>query len=914
MKKMFGKSKGKKGKTQDKQKEDAKSKKTDDTKKADETKGADDTKKKGDKQAADDESKVKRADQIKICIGFLLLAFVILMVVSFISYFFAWRTDHSLSNYGFFEALFSSEVGPADNSAGKIGAMLANFFMRDLYGIASFAIVAMLVVISLRLLKIGKIRILPFIIKSAVIMLWFSIALASIFRNSPSAIEDNSEFFCGGKHGYFIFTEMCNLVGSAVSYVIIIVLALIIVIFCFDKSILVIKKMLEKIASFKVKDIKNKLATEEDEIDNPDEKKDGESADVGPILPIDHVGDEVPTEPVAGTDEPKTDEPTDLGETEIPTTIDFDHNPEEKKKKADESNDGEIDFEINKANEEIPDVSDVVQDDNAEALPVDDGQKQDSEADANVELDITKAGEEPQVDPEDWSQLPDYDPTKDLEYYKFPTADLLPDFHPKNQLSDEELKAQLNANKDQIIQTLRNYNIEISKISATVGPTVTLYEIVPAPGIRISKIKNLEDDIALSLAALGIRIIAPIPGKGTIGIEVPNPNPETVSMRSVISSKKFQESKYDLPVALGKTITNETYVFNLAKTPHLLVAGATGQGKSVGINAIIASLLYKKHPSQLKFVLVDPKMVELSIYKAIEKHYLAKLPGDNPSIITDVSKVTESMNSLCILMDERYELLTKAGCRNINEYNEKFIKRQLNPEKGHYYMFYIVVVIDEFADIIVQEGKQVETPISRLAAKARAIGIHLIVATQRPSTNVITGVIKANFPSRIAFKVTNYIDSKTILDQTGANQLIGRGDLLISYGGEITRVQCAFIDTPEVQKLVDFISAQQGYPCVYELPEVKGEGGEDGGGGATLDPNSRDPLFEEAARLICSTQQGSTSMLQRKFSIGYNRAGKIIDQLEAMGIVGPYEGSKARQVLYDEVSLERYLETLRDIK
>ncbi|MBO4615627.1 MAG: DNA translocase FtsK [Bacteroidales bacterium] len=874
---MFGKGK--------EEKAEAKPKKSPETK----SKKKEGDAKKGENEAIDDESKVKRSDQIKICIGVLLLAFVIIMVVSFISYFFTWKSDQSLSNYGFFEALFKSDI-QVDNKAGKLGAVVANFFIRDTFGIASFAIVAMLVVISLRLLRIRKVRVVSFVIKSMFIMLWFSIALASIFGASENL------FWLGGKHGLFIFESLRNLVGAIGAYSIIVVLALIIIVFCFENSVVGIKKLLERIAVFRVKDLKKKLEDEEDKPADPEVDGSPEKP-IDPILPI-----EPSPEPTDGAQPINDDEPS--------TPIDLDGETTEEP--APQVPDDGLALEINPSGEETIEAQpvDEVAADEGE-MPLDGQQEPESD---EVELDVTKAEEEPQVDPEDWTHLPDYDPTKDLEFYKFPTADLLPDFQSKNQMSDDELKAQLNAHKNQIVQTLSNYNIEISKISATVGPTVTLYEIVPAPGVRISKIKNLEDDIALSLAALGIRIIAPIPGKGTIGIEVPNPNPETVSMKSVISSKKFQESTYDLPVALGKTITNETYVFNLAKTPHLLVAGATGQGKSVGINAIIASLLYKKHPSQLKFVLVDPKMVELSIYRAIEKHYLAKLPGNNPSIITDVSKVTEAMNSLCILMDERYELLTKAGCRNINEYNEKFIKRQLNPEKGHYYMFYIVVVIDEFADIIVQEGRQVETPISRLAAKARAIGIHLIVATQRPSTNVITGVIKANFPSRIAFKVTNYIDSKTILDQTGANQLIGRGDLLISYGGDITRVQCAFIDTPEVQKLVDFISEQQGYPLVYELPEVKTEGGEGGDGGASLDPNNRDPLFEEAARLVCSTQQGSTSMLQRKFGIGYNRAGRIVDQLEAMGIVGPYEGSKARQVLYDETSLERYLESLREIK
>ncbi|MDD2636783.1 MAG: DNA translocase FtsK, partial [Bacteroidales bacterium] len=539
--------------------------------------------------------------------------------------------------------------------------------------------------------------------------------------------------------------------------------------------------------------------------------------------------------------------------------------------------------------------------------------KEDSiKQDDDLALDVndTLAEEELSEEEIDSDMMQEFDPTKDLEFYKFPSIEILKDYPSRR---GDVTRDELNSNKDKIVRTLRDYKIDIARITATIGPTVTLYEIVPAPGVRISKIRNLEDDIALSLSALGIRIIAPIPGKGTIGIEVPNSKPETVSMRSVLKSAKFQESPYELPVAMGKTISNETYVFNLAKTPHLLVAGATGQGKSVGINAIIASLIYKKHPAHLKFVLVDPKMVELSIYNQIDKHYLAKLPDEESCIVTDVSKVVPIMNSLCVEMDERYTLLTKARVRNIVEYNKKFVSRKLNPLKGHKYMPYIVVVIDEFADIIVQEGKQVEVPISRLAAKARAIGIHLIVATQRPSTDVITGVIKANFPTRIAFKVTNGHDSKTILDTGGANQLIGRGDMLISEVGKISRVQCAFIDTPEIELLVDHIAAQQGYPQAYILPEP--EVAETGGGGGLLNPNEKDELFEEAARLIVRHQQGSTSLVQRKMSIGYNRAGRIIDQLEASGIVGPYEGSKARQVLYpDEYSLEQYLNSLNENK
>ncbi|GAB4300251.1 MAG: DNA translocase FtsK [Marinilabiliales bacterium] len=500
----------------------------------------------------------------------------------------------------------------------------------------------------------------------------------------------------------------------------------------------------------------------------------------------------------------------------------------------------------------------------------------------------------------------EYEPTKTLSMYKYPPIDLLTEHQAdNNEVTEEEIKS----NKDKIVETLLNYGIKISKIKATVGPTVTLYEIVPAPGIRISKIKNLEDDIALSLSALGIRIIAPIPGKGTIGIEVPNKNPEIVSMRSVIASRKFQESDYELPVVIGKTISNEVYTFDLVKMPHLLVAGATGQGKSVGLNAIITSLLYKKHPSQLKFVMIDPKKVELSLYSKIEKHFLAKLPDEEKAIITDVSKVVPTLNSLTKLMDSRYNLLEKARLKNIKEYNKKFILRQLNPEKGHDYMPYIVVVVDEFADLIMTAGKEVEAPIARIAQLARAVGIHLIIATQRPSTNIITGMIKANFPARIAFKVVSMIDSRTILDTPGANQLIGRGDMLLSLGNDLIRIQCAFLDTPEVDEICEYISQQQAPIHAYELPEPDS----DSSSPADVDLDKRDPLFDEAARLIVANQQGSTSLIQRKFSIGYNRAGRIIDQLEAAGIVGPYEGSKARKVMFSDLyALEQFLNNLNN--
>ena len=504
-------------------------------------------------------------------------------------------------------------------------------------------------------------------------------------------------------------------------------------------------------------------------------------------------------------------------------------------------------------------------------------------------------------------QLEPYNPRLDLENFHFPTLDLMKHYDVDGPAIDME---EQNANKEKIITTLRSFGIEISSIKATVGPTVTLYEITPEQGVRISRIRGLEDDIALSLKALGVRIIAPIPGKGTIGIEVPNKSPQVVSGQSIIGSRKFQESTYELPIALGKTITNEVFMVDLAKMPHILVAGATGQGKSVGLNAIITSLLYKKHPAELKFVLVDPKKVEFSIYSVIENHYLAKLPDQGEPVITDVTKVVQTLNSICVEMDTRYDLLKAAHVRNVKEYNEKFIARKLNPEKGHKYMPYIVVVIDEFGDLIMTAGKDVELPIARIAQLARAVGIHMIIATQRPTTNIITGTIKANFPARIAFRVMQMIDSRTILDRPGANQLIGRGDMLFSQGGDPVRVQCAFIDTPEVADITNFIAKQQGYPSAFFLPEYVDPNAE-GSDMGDVDMAHLDPLFEEAAQLVVTHQQGSTSLIQRKFSIGYNRAGRIMDQLEKAGIVGPAQGSKPREVCcVDVTDLEMRLNSI----
>lgn len=589
--------------------------------------------------------------------------------------------------------------------------------------------------------------------------------------------------------------------------------------------------------------------------------------------------------------------------TEIDLTDGFDDEKDDEDKDIDEDEDEEVEITVIKKHkdDEIP----------VEVEPEDIPAKADE-----VEMEITEQTEEKQVkeNGEHFGLDTSYDPKLELSDFKLPPLDLLKDYGDEDNGVDRE---ELEANKKRIVDTLANYSIEIDKIKATIGPTVTLYEIVPAAGVRISKIKGLQDDIALSLAALGIRIIAPIPGKGTVGIEVPNKKPQTVSMRTIIGSEKFQKSGFALPFGIGKTIQNESYVADLAKMPHILMAGATGQGKSVGLNAIIASLLYSKHPAELKFILVDPKKVELSLYRKIERHYLAKLPDAEDAIITDVRKVVRTLNSLCIEMDNRYELMKDAGVRNIKEYNEKFVSRRLNPNDGHHFMPYIVLVVDEFADLIMTAGREVEGPIARLAQLARAIGIHLIIATQRPSVKIITGTIKANFPARIAFRVISRVDSATILDSNGAEQLVGRGDMLMSTGQDLVRLQCPFIDTPEVEAICDYIGEQRGYEDAYLLPDCPDEQ-EEGGSKDAMDPNERDPLFEDAARIVVQTQQGSTSMLQRKLKLGYNRAGRIIDQLEKAGIVGPFAGSKQREVkVATEFALEQFLKDLdldNDIK
>ncbi|MBN1117009.1 MAG: DNA translocase FtsK [Bacteroidales bacterium] len=650
----------------------------------------------------------------------------------------------------------------------------------------------------------------------------------------------------GGNHGYFISQYLKSLIGTVGTILLLSITSLGVLLYIWPELL----KSLSKIFSFNFerKTVKNPESDINTEDDNSDFEKNSSSEDDSDLV----------------------------FETEFPQ--------QEKQ--------GEYEKFETKINEEPAEekATEPAEDNNEEDLRfiVDEGKKDDPEGEAKRNL-----------------PLEDYDPTLELSDFKLPPIDLLEKHDLQNSSVTQE---ELISNKNKIVETLGHYKIKIDKIKATIGPTVTLYEIVPAPGVRISRIKSLEDDIALNLSALGIRIIAPIPGKGTIGIEVPNQKPEIVSMRSLLSSRKFQDSKYDLAIALGKTISNETYVFDLAKMPHLLVAGATGQGKSVGLNVILTSLLYRKHPSQLKFVLVDPKKVELTLYQKIEKHYLAKIPDSEETIITDTQKVINTLNSLCIEMDNRYNLLKAAQVRNIKEYNQKFIKRQLNPEKGHQYLPYIVVVVDEFADLIMTAGREVETPLARLAQLARAIGIHLVLATQRPTTNIITGVIKANFPARIAFRVTSMIDSRTILDSPGANQLIGRGDLLFAPGSDLVRLQCAFIDIPELEEITNFIGNQRSYPTPFFLPEFNDDSSDSI---LDVDLSKKDALFNDAARLIVAHQQGSTSLIQRKFSIGYNRAGRIVDQLEAAGIVGPFEGSKARQVLIpDEYTLEQYLSSL----
>jgi len=785
----------------------------------------------------------KLTRQQKFSIGVLLILLATALLLSFISFFITGNNDQSVIG-----DVFSREVKAA-NWLGKIGAFLADFFIVKGFGVASFIFIRILFLAGVYLILDTA------LVKLKKILFWdlYLIILFSILFGFFSEYMPQLAGTVGFEMNLFI-QDYIGKVGVGL-------------LLAFSFILFLIFKI--KVSPDKIKDILERPNKElKEELNQNDVSKEVSFEDNSkPLAEI------VPTE----DDFNSREDEEAISKIEMKPTSSFEINKEDLKPTISHSSELSLEPKIKAEENKVID-----------------------------EFVIEKVEEEISVSENLASKLVqdfgEFDPTLDLSNYQFPPIDLLKDYTGGGITINQ---AELEDNKNKIVETLKNYNIGISQIKATVGPTVTLYEIVPDAGIRISKIKNLEDDIALSLAALGIRIIAPIPGKGTIGIEVPNNKPTMVSMKSVISSPRFQEAEMELPIAIGKTISNETFVVDLAKMPHLLMAGATGQGKSVGLNAILASLLYKKHPAEVKFVLVDPKKVELTLFNKIERHYLAKLPDNEEAIITDNTKVINTLNSLCIEMDNRYSLLKDAMVRNIKEYNEKFKTRKLNPENGHRYLPYIVLVVDEFADLIMTAGKEVETPIARLAQLARAIGIHLIIATQRPSVNVITGMIKANFPARIAFRVMSKIDSRTILDAGGADQLIGRGDMLYTNGNDMVRVQCAFIDTPEVEKVCDFIGGQKAYPDAYLLPEYVG-----GENGTTLDVNisERDVLFRDAAEVIVTAQQGSASLIQRKLKLGYNRAGRIIDQLEAAGIVGQFEGSKARSVLIpDLVALENYL-------
>ncbi len=789
-----------------------------------------------------------------------LIAFVgIFIFLSIVSFFFTGAADQSkVLNRSFVELVNDKDL-QIENWTGVGGAFVAERLVNGGFGIFSILIAFFFVYVGLLLMKVSNFSFFKALLVTALGLIGGSIACAFVLNK----LFPKSHVNWGGSHG----VKIERLLESSIGWPgVILVIGLFFIVFW----VLVRKNSVHA--------IRQTLVYDKAESDTTEEGVSDALADNGA--------------------EGETRVETDATPSFLKRLFGI------RKKKKKEEGDGEeretVGADDAAMQNEEPSLVD--KNDFEVVVPDDD----DSVAIPSIEVSVPSFMEEERRKERNVEFLDDYDPRKDLSSFRFPTSDLLKTYHTGNR---EVNMQEQNENKDKIIHTLRNYGVEITSIKATVGPTVTLYEIVPEPGVRISRIRNLEDDIALSLSALGIRIIAPMPGKGTIGIEVPNKEPQIVSMHSVISSKKFQECTYDLPVALGKTITNEVFIFDLTKMPHLLVAGATGQGKSVGLNAIITSLLYKKHPAEMKLVLIDPKMVEFNIYSAIERHYLAKLPDEEKAIITDVTNVTQTLNSLTKEMDDRYELLMRAHVRTIKEYNEKFVKRRLNPNKGHRYMPYIVVVIDEFGDLIMTAGKEIEMPIARIAQKARAVGIHMVIATQRPTTNIITGTIKANFPARMAFRVTSQIDSRTILDMNGANQLTGRGDLLFSQGSNLIRIQGAFVDTPEIDKITQFIACQQGYETAYALPEVSTD--EEDKPGA-VDLNERDVLFEEAARLIVIHQQGSTSLIQRKFSVGYNRAGRLMDQLEAAGIVGPPQGSKPRDVyIADEYSLEKLLDSLR---
>ncbi|WMJ74271.1 DNA translocase FtsK [Cytophagaceae bacterium ABcell3] len=813
--------------------------------------------------------------RLHLTIGFFLVVLSFFLVLAFLSFLFTGKNDQSV-----IEALGQTEMHEAGkeihNWLGISGAYISYYFIFKWFGVASFLFIPVLFLAGIKILvKNANVYFSKVLTVSLFFVLWTSPAMGYFVLRTEG--ESDWGMLSGGI-GYESAVWLNDLLGWGTPLMLIFIL-LVFNIFYFN-----ITSLFKKADPALVDDAQDQKSAEE-EIQK----------DMEELLQEDDANAEE-------DDEDESDEDWVVKHAQNDSEG-GDKQDEEKKEPEVLEDDGTVSLEL-PAKEEKTSAPPAKPTLELETI-IPQGEepiKVEEPVEEKEEFIISESEEEAVG-----KKIENYDPTLDLASYKYPIIDLLREYETgKLQVSKEELEA----NKDKIVETLSQFNIGISSIKATIGPTVTLYEIVPDAGIRISKIKNLEDDIALSLAALGIRIIAPIPGKGTIGIEVPNTNREMVAMKSVLSTEKFLKSDKDLPVALGKTISNEVYVIDLAKMPHLLMAGATGQGKSVGLNVLLTSLIYKKHPSQLKFVLIDPKKVELSLFNKIERHFLAKLPDSEDAIITDTAKVVHTLNSLCMEMDNRYELLKDANCRNLKEYNKKFMERRLNPEKGHYFMPYIVLIIDELADLMMTAGKEVETPIARLAQLARAIGIHLVVATQRPSVNVITGIIKANFPARLSFKVTSKIDSRTILDTGGAEQLVGQGDMLLSLGSELIRLQCAFVDTPEVEDVCEYIGSQRGYEHAYHLPEVADEEGE---GSGDFDFSERDAMFEEAARTIVTHQQGSTSLLQRKLKLGYNRAGRLIDQLEAAGIVGPFEGSKAREVLItDEYSLEQLLNELNN--
>jgi DNA segregation ATPase FtsK/SpoIIIE, S-DNA-T family len=806
----------------------------------------------------------------KFVVGILLIFFSVALLLSFISYFITGNADQSAVSQ------IANRSLSTENWLGKIGAYLADFFLYQGFGVTSFLLVRVLFLIgAYMVLDMSLSKLKKNFFWDGFLIIIGSILFGFLWDYMPQL---------GGVIGYEMNLFIQDYIGKTGTLLVLLFGILIFLVFKLNVSPDTFTSVFEK----STQSFKEDLATE---------------TATSPVVTVDHSEnqdideDELPIVPLPNKEDDflLTEDEEEISNIELKTYPNsFEINKEALKPTI--SNSSELSLEP-KLKSETPEITNFSIEDRS--IP--------NEPFINEDAFVIEKIEEEVLVEENLSarlvqDFGEFDPTLELSNYQFPPIDLLKEYSTGGITINQ---AELEENKNKIVDTLKNYSIGISQIKATVGPTVTLYEIVPDAGIRISKIKNLEDDIALSLSALGIRIIAPIPGKGTIGIEVPNNNPTMVSMKSVISSPKFQTAEMELPIALGKTISNETFVVDLAKMPHLLMAGATGQGKSVGLNAVLTSLLYKKHPAEVKFVLVDPKKVELTLFNKIERHYLAKLPDGGDAIITDNTKVIYTLNSLCIEMDNRYSLLKDAMVRNIKEYNEKFKQRKLNPENGHRFLPYIVLVVDEFADLIMTAGKEVETPIARLAQLARAIGIHLIIATQRPSVNVITGMIKANFPARIAFRVTSKIDSRTILDSGGADQLIGRGDLLYTQGNEIVRVQCAFVDTPEVDKICDFIGSQKAYPEAYLLPEYIGE---ENGIKLDIDISERDSLFREAAEVIVTAQQGSASLIQRKLKLGYNRAGRLIDQLEAAGIVGPFEGSKARAVLIsDLVALDHFL-------